>query len=366
MLTGVEDVGRNRYNWDDIEDSLGLTLPHDYKKIAETFPQGLFGGVVKVIRPGDAGGVENDFPGYYGYRLDDMRNWREDESGRFPLPIFPEPGGLLPWGVSPRAGLFFWVTDGPDPTLWPVVAAEPEFERWVPFDGGVCDFLVAVVSGSFESRLIGVPTVSNAPGFQSIESAVSTAPEPVNAGYWEGLNRFGARPTVAVGALNDLIGSPGEVVKPVDWQETEQALGATLPSDYKAFIETYGPGEFGDITIVGPTGDRDLVSLRAKLGAEVSAHRRPGDREFPVNPDVAGVIAWGETQDGWACCWAPTVGDPDEWGTVLVDMSRLDFEYQPSLSFSAFLVRYANPAEEDFFIGRGRQPTVPIKFRRKV
>lgn len=52
-LVGVADEMRNEFDWAAVESSLGLHLPDDYKRLVETFPDGVFRGVVRLNRPGD-------------------------------------------------------------------------------------------------------------------------------------------------------------------------------------------------------------------------------------------------------------------------------------------------------------------------
>jgi SUKH superfamily protein len=276
LLTLVEfdgHVTRDNFDWKVIEKSLGLRLPVAYKELVEILPPGRFQDFVQVIRPGDVTGSRDEFLGYYAYRLDDMRAWREEEPSRFPMPIFPEPGGLLPWGTSKRAGLFFWLTDGEDPSI--IGPARPE-------------------------------------------------------------------------------------MTPLDWGPIENQLGFGLPSDYKSFIDTYGPGTFGDITITNPVSGRDdsLDRLIEKIHAEASANpRRQPEQDPPIHPEPEGMIPWGETDDGWACCWAPSTANPDDWGIVRLAPAQVACEYSPGVSFTAFLVEYATSNKISIFRDREEPPS---------
>jgi len=49
-LAGVPDQKRNDFDWPAIESSLGLSLPDDYQRLVETFPDGIFQGLVRVNR----------------------------------------------------------------------------------------------------------------------------------------------------------------------------------------------------------------------------------------------------------------------------------------------------------------------------
>jgi hypothetical protein len=55
------------------------------------------------------------------------------------------------------------------------------------------------------------------------------------------------------------------------------------------------------------------------------------------------MIAWGETPDGWTCCWGPSGPDPDHWGVVFAKPKLRGYRHFPDRTFSSFLVEYANP-----------------------
>lgn len=355
---------RDQFNWNKVEGSVGLNLPVDYKEIVEVFPPGYFQGFVQVIRPGDIGASRDDFLGYYAHRLDDMRHWREDEPARFPMPIFPEPGGLLPWGRSIRSDLFFWVTSSEDPADWSVVIADQEFAWWIPYEGGVCDLLIEIVSGRFNARPFEADLDLSDPSFQAIESLAKSPATQSTSNYWVELSRGDGKPHSRMADLVHILSATHGEGSTVDWTAAEDHLGFGLPSDYKAFIETYGPGRFRDIAIASPHGSRgDLRAMIDRTLARVLANPRqqPG-RHPPIHPEQDGMIAWGETPDGWSCCWAPSDTNPERWGTVLLAPGGINCQYLPDLSFSAFLARYAGPDHAGLFAGRKRDLPAYVEF----
>lgn len=69
---------------------------------------------------------------------------REDFSEQVPFPLWPEPGGLLPWGSTDNNDHVFWLTIG-EPDRWPVVATN--WDEWWVCSGGMQSFLVNVLNG---------------------------------------------------------------------------------------------------------------------------------------------------------------------------------------------------------------------------
>lgn len=318
VLVGLTDAGRS-FDWPAIERGLGLTLPAAYKEVAERFPDGRFQGFLRPIRPGDVGEPETDFLGYYRHRLDDMRRWREDEPQRFPHPLYPEPGGLLPWAVTHRADLFFWRTD-----TWSIVASDSEFEVWEDVPGTVCDLLTAVLTGTYDASRYGVDLSARAPWF---EVPGVPQPPPTGARFWQDLQQGQELPHDEFAAVAALLG-PGA--------HREAGWATGLPQDYRRFVESYGLGSFGDVMLAAPL-----------------------DLELPV---LSGpIVAWGTTPDGWTCAWARSHDDPDCWGTVLL-APHGSFEYAPGQSFTSFLLAYADPHNRGMFLGRTAARPSPIRW----
>jgi hypothetical protein len=81
----------------------------------------------------------------------------------------------------------------------------------------------------------------------------------------------------------------------------------------------------------------------------------------PICPEPDGIIAWGETADGWTFSWAPTDPDPDRWGVVAY--SRELVAHLPDQSFTQFLRLYAEGDREIAdILGRNTPLVAPPRF----
>jgi hypothetical protein len=324
--------------------------------LLETFPGGTFRGVLRLNRPGDQDFPATDFLGFYPFRLDDMRAWRASGRGTYPYPIFPEPGGLLPWASGPRLEQVFWLTADTDPDRWPVVLADAEFQRWGTHPGPAAAFLLDALEGRFDTGPFGFDlAVAGQPPLVPDEAGLGAAFQ-IGPGYLPAWDFFQGRGKAAgeYPALARLLGPP-ERTPPggaVPWARVHERLGTALPADYRAFVDSYGPGRFGDLAIAGPgaTGDGDLFALLLRRTHE---RLRVADYPCAVHPEPGGIVTWGETADGWTCGWAPTTAEPDRWGTVVITPDLASNRHAAEMSFSDLLCRYADPAcPPDTFAGR--------------
>ena len=81
--------------------------------------------------------------------------WAKRELGEeyCPFPIFPEPGGLLPFGVTDNGDVFFWLTDSDNPNHWKIVINETRSAEFELYDKKLTEFLVGIVNGQIESQI---------------------------------------------------------------------------------------------------------------------------------------------------------------------------------------------------------------------
>ena len=159
-LTGWSGRSYVTPDWDGVERALGLSLPGEYKELLSVFPPGMF------VAPRAADGHVIVHPPYADYlaqfetELDELREWRAAHPADVPRPVFPEPGGMLPWARAARECLL-WVRDSADPAGWTVAVSNGGTWRYreeLPvveeFDRGAVEFLIGLVTGEIRSRVL--------------------------------------------------------------------------------------------------------------------------------------------------------------------------------------------------------------------
>ncbi|OWK36182.1 hypothetical protein FRUB_08745 [Fimbriiglobus ruber] len=104
-----------------------MRLPGSYKALVEQFGASSWQDFLHVLSPFD-GRMELRQVGSTTLEAD--RAVRREFPWHYPLPLYPEPGGMLPWAVSDNGDTLYFITAGP-PDEWPSVikgARAPEFE----------------------------------------------------------------------------------------------------------------------------------------------------------------------------------------------------------------------------------------------
>lgn len=133
-----------------------------------------------------------------------------------------------------------------------------------------------------------------------------------------------------------------------EWSAVEAKLGA-LPADYRALIETYGSGSFGDLTPLNPFDPNEHVDLiRAGQGV-LAGDRHTRKTHFdhleslPLHPDAGGFLPCALLGNGGHVYWR-TNGDPDAW-PVYVLPSRELRGTELAMSLTSLLARWLDGRE---------------------
>ena len=381
-VAGLAPQERRSFDWQAIEQGLGLRLPGDYKALAELFPRGWFRMFAMVEPPADKGRFLTD-DAVMG--LEYLRQVRASRESPFPFPVFPERGGVLPWGAIRSPGQAYWLTGPGDPDDWPVITATETGDHWERYDGPACQFLTEVAAGRYDAS--GFPDLyqesggdwahridlAERPVFTPVpatQTAVPAAPSPgqiaaMQADAWPAQGRLlrrRGRPANVIAELRGLIGPPPAEVSAVDWADVHVRAGFRLPADYREFVDAYGPGTLGDIRIMAPgqPPEMDLFGLLDRKHAEASGAL------MPFYPDPGGTVSWGETPSGYTCAWGPTDDDPDQWIAVVMDPPLLGYSTRADLSFSSLLADHVrqDPGKTRLMRDPGAGPVTFTPYRQ--
>lgn len=174
-----------------------------------------------------------------------------------------------------------------------------------------------------------------------------------------------------VGRLKEAIGWREER-RECDWSETEESLGAPLPSDFKELFESFGPGEFSSSLWL--RGDRGIGSILHSWKKTVQRFevRNPSMTRifapydyYGVN-DWNGLIYWGDSDAPGMFFWVADVEkDPDEWPVVArAELVRGEEWYEYQMTASELVYRMLT--EPEAYPLSMRHPHVPPTFVSSV
>lgn len=126
--------------WEPIEAELGTPLPQDYKDFVRLYGYGNFLEIIGIHVPFSTSPYVRLVP-QIPLICDALRG-EEDR----PYPLWPEPGGLIPFGKTDYGDFLCWLPRG-EPEDWSVVVYDRGFGRFETFDCSLTTFLAGLVTG---------------------------------------------------------------------------------------------------------------------------------------------------------------------------------------------------------------------------
>ncbi|MGZ9928574.1 SMI1/KNR4 family protein [Streptomyces sp. NC-S4] len=175
--------------------------------------------------------------------------------------------------------------------------------------------------------------------------------------------------SAALEKLKELLGEPAcwGWVRPRLWEAAEEHLGRSLPADYKAFLDLYGPGAFdGFLWMDRPvhgTAD-ELERLWPGSGGEHDLHLTdPGRNPFPYRHRPVDLIEWGGEEGGAVYYFLPEEPDPADW-RVVVETEDGEWHEAPG-PVTEFLLALAEGTHPPSFLGRYR-PGPGIRYHQTL
>ncbi|MFF0061190.1 SMI1/KNR4 family protein [Streptomyces sp. NPDC005279] len=155
--------------------------------------------------------------------------------------------------------------------------------------------------------------------------------------------------------LRSLLGEP-EVwgwARPELWAASERRLGVSLPLDYKAFMDLYGPGGIDEyLWLIRPMDSTavELDQLWSLEGRRRARSEAPDLYPYPFHPDSGGLIPWGSDEQGSAYYFLAAERKPEEWRIVV--HSECNDWYETAGTFTDFLTRCFDRTDRPPFMAR--------------
>lgn len=133
--------------WEPIEAELGTVLPQDYKDFVRLYGSGYFMQFLGICVP------RSRNP---NVRLESQAQvvcdtFVDFDREELPYPLWPNPGGLLPFGGTDNGDELFWLPRGA-PADWGVVVWDRAFWGFEAYDCGLTDFLAGLATGEIRPK----------------------------------------------------------------------------------------------------------------------------------------------------------------------------------------------------------------------
>jgi len=160
--------------WRAVEAQLGTQLPKDYGSFIDAFGTGTIDGFMMVFNPFSA----NRFVNLIERGRAELEAYVEvfqpppnsplltssTTNTKLPHPVYPFPGGLLPFAGTDNGEIFFWKTVGA-PDQWTTVVYEARGPKYFEYPGGMTDLLGALLSRTITCSVLPASFPSSKPAF---------------------------------------------------------------------------------------------------------------------------------------------------------------------------------------------------------
>jgi hypothetical protein len=138
--------------WGEVEATLGVALPRDYREFIDTYGSGTLGRLLSIWNPVS----RNPFINLLKEGEKRMARYSALRSGwpqDYQFELFPTTGGILPCGGTSNGNTVSWVT-APDSSEWEMIVQAPRSPRFFRFEGSLVAMLTGLAKGDVECDVL--------------------------------------------------------------------------------------------------------------------------------------------------------------------------------------------------------------------
>lgn len=152
MLPIPANPVENIVDWENVEQKLGTKLPEDYKQFINTYGSGSLGEFMMLLNPTSQNKYLNTFKKMEAMSdFDHKQREFSNIDDTYPIPLYPNSGGILIWGITDNGEELYWLTTG-EPDNWKIIYNSTRDGEFETYDESVTSFLTKVVKGTIKSK----------------------------------------------------------------------------------------------------------------------------------------------------------------------------------------------------------------------
>jgi hypothetical protein len=132
----------NELEWRRLEMEIGLVYPSDFKELIFKYGSGRFKNFFAVVNPFHFASPDISYKAFVRFRLDGLRKAKHSYfKNAVPYPVYPDEGGLFPWGYTDNGGSICWLTKG-QPSRWPTICLDRGYSKeFDEFEMSIVEFI---------------------------------------------------------------------------------------------------------------------------------------------------------------------------------------------------------------------------------
>ncbi|MFJ7269520.1 hypothetical protein ACIQV3_23225 [Streptomyces sp. NPDC099050] len=288
-------------------DGYGQVVPEDFELLVNALPRGVIAGSARLTHSELPVRSLTEFASDAALRLGDIRYYLRSREQKLPQSLFPEPGGLVPWGSTADDGVLLWDTTAPGTAEWTTVLTDSDFQFWLELPFTTSEFIAREVTGRAEGT----------PAFETDAQ--------YRAGSWHRL-KDAKRATARALADRDIAALDEVLVK-------LRSLGVPGIRQYARELVDRARNE-------SPTAlPEDYLAIMSEFPGGIIA----GARVFPVAGTIwldeeRQFLQWGEVE-GRLIGWLTMKSDPQDWRIAYIEPDGSSLTHLEEQTFATFLRR---------------------------
>jgi len=152
-------------SWSKAERLIGIALPNDFKDFVQYYGTGQIGDFISILNPFSRHNTLN-LVVQAPLQVEVLRELSE-EGETLPYPLFPNPNGLLPAGLTDNGDVIYWIT-AQHPDDWEIAINEARSPTYESYRCGLVEFLYQLTLGRIHSSILPTSVVRGALHFESV------------------------------------------------------------------------------------------------------------------------------------------------------------------------------------------------------
>ncbi|MFI9294233.1 SMI1/KNR4 family protein [Streptomyces gardneri] len=141
-----------RKAWGDVERSMGVELPTDYKELIHLYGGSNWDDYLYVLEPG-CPNPNYDLIEWAKHQAEDLEALWEFEAK--PAELEVEGSRVIPWATTDNGECLYWLARPDlDPDQWTVMVNEARGDRWEHFSASCTQFLASSLNGELQSGIL--------------------------------------------------------------------------------------------------------------------------------------------------------------------------------------------------------------------
>ncbi|MFI8004228.1 SMI1/KNR4 family protein [Streptomyces sp. NPDC086010] len=139
-------------DWSEVERSLGVAIPADYKELMRVFGGSNWDDYLYVLEP-DCPNENYDLVEWAKNRAEDLEDLWEFETK--PAELEVEGSRIIPWATTDNGECLYWLAQrGIEAEGWTVMVNEARGDRWEHFPVSCTQFLSSSLDGGIRSNIL--------------------------------------------------------------------------------------------------------------------------------------------------------------------------------------------------------------------